>query len=69
LIGTSIGLDKDSEGAEPYEIISKKEKDFTVAMPYFIGCRRGGASWDEIYNLLNKYFGAEYQPNLTLYRI
>jgi hypothetical protein len=45
------------------------EHNLTVAMPYNIGCARGGASWERIYELLNKYFGAEDQPSLTLYKL
>lgn len=59
---------------EAFETCIEKVRDYakrdnlTVAMPFNIGCARGGASWSKIYELLNKYFGSEGQPNLTLYK-
>ena len=38
----------------------------TVAMPWKIGCCRGGANWDEVYQMIDKIF--EYQ-NVELWRL
>lgn len=42
---------------------------FSVAMPYNIGCGRGGAKWDNIYSILETYFGGEKPPHLVLYKL
>lgn len=38
----------------------------TVAMPWKIGCCRGGANWDEVYQMIDKIF--KYQ-NVELWRL
>lgn len=43
--------------------------NLAIAMPYKIGCGRGGADWDNIYNIIKKYFDGEENPTLTFYRL
>lgn len=40
-----------------------------VAMPFFIGCARGGGDWSTVYDLLDKYFGMSSTTDLTLYKL
>lgn len=45
------------------------EHNLSIAMPYNIGCGRGGADWNIVYPILEKYFnvpGSRIQ--LTLYK-
>ena len=45
------------------------EHNLSIAMPYGIGCGQGGADWNIVYSLLQKYFavpGSRIQ--LTLYK-
>ena len=34
-----------------------EKNNYSLALPYKIGCGRGGADWDEIYKLIQTYFG------------
>ena len=38
-------------------------EDATIAMPYKIGCVRGGANWDEVYSIIDEVF-ANYRVEL-----
>lgn len=49
-----------------YLKIEAKSKKLSVALPYNIGCCRGGANWNEVYFMINKVF-QDY--NLTLYKL
>lgn len=41
----------------------------SVAMPYKIGCGRGGANWQEVYNILDIFFNEPNSKiNLILYK-
>ena len=33
-----------------------KEHDYVIAMPYGIGCVRGGANWNEVYSIIQEIF-------------
>lgn len=39
----------------------------TIAMPYRIGCGRGGGDWNIVYGILDKYFGQTNKTKLVLY--
>lgn len=45
------------------------ENGLTVALPYGIGCGRGGADWNIVYSILCKYFGeSDGSTQLVLYK-
>lgn len=50
--------------ADLYEEMYHRE--LSIAMPYKIGCVRGGANWDEVLTLINKVFD-DYE--VELYRL
>lgn len=69
------GTDKQYTDIESLELCFMKLRDYamehncSVAMPYKIGCGRGGADWLEVYKLIEEYFDNPLWPvNLTLYR-
>lgn len=72
----AYGYDKQYTDIDSLEICFEKVRDYaisnnisTVAMPYGIGCGRGGADWAEVYKLLEEYFNNPLWPiNLTLYK-
>jgi len=33
-----------------------KFKNYTIAMPYKVGCVRGGANWDKVYSIMKEIF-------------
>ena len=35
----------------------------TIAMPYKIGCVRGGANWDEVYAIIQEVFKCSRQKS------
>lgn len=39
--------------------------DITIAMPYKIGCARGGADWNEVYKMIEEIF---YDCNVELWK-
>lgn len=47
---------------------AKKNNIETIAMPYKIGCGRGGADWDSVYSILCDSFNRS-NVDLTLYAI
>ena len=40
----------------------------TIAMPYKIGCDRGGADWDEVYSMMQKIFN-ELDTHVELWKL
>ena len=40
----------------------------TIAMPYKIGCYRGGADWDEVYSMMQKIFN-ELDTHVELWKL
>lgn len=40
-------------------------KNITIAMPYKIGCARGGADWDKVYKMIEEIF---YDCNVELWK-
>lgn len=47
--------------ADLYEAMYHRK--LSIAMPYKIGCVRGGGTWDEVLTLINKVFG-DYEVEL-----
>lgn len=48
---------------------ARDNKLYSVAMPYGIGCGRGGANWEEVYSILRKYFNEpRNRVHLILYK-
>ena len=41
-------------------------ENMTIAMPYKIGCVRGGANWEEVYQMINDIFE---NCNIELWRL
>lgn len=44
-----------------------KDNNFSIAFPYNIGCDRGGASWNIIYEMINVVLGSKY--NVKIYKL
>lgn len=43
--------------------------NYSIAMPYGIGCGRGRANWSEVYGLIQEYFDNPLWPvHITLYK-
>ena len=41
-------------------------ENMSIAMPYKIGCVRGGANWEEVYQMIENIF---YDCNVELWRL
>lgn len=52
---------------EAFQILAQicKERKQPLALPYNIGCFRGGADWNVVYKLIDEIFK---DVNVTLYR-
>lgn len=45
-----------------------EERNFSVALPYKIGCGRGGGNWDEVYKIIQDIF-EDTSVDVTIYRL
>lgn len=66
------GWDRQYTNVKAFEVCVEKlskyarDRHMAVAMPYRIGCGRGGANWKVVYPILSKYFA---ENDLVLYAI
>ena len=42
---------------EGFKTVYKSNKDDIIAIPYLMGCHRGGGSWDIVYKMIEEIFG------------